>query len=146
VVPEHDDWAGVGEGRGNADGGGTTRPLAVMTESEIHIEEEIRFATDSADLVGESDAVLGAVKRILDEHPDVHIRIEGHTDAVGDPAYNDDLSARRAAAVAAWLVRQGIDAARLESAGLGSKQPLDTNDTEAGRAKNRRVVFRLVTP
>jgi len=146
ALPEKDDWVGVGEGGGTADGGAPRRPLAVMTESEIHIEEELRFATDSAELAGESDAVLSAVKRILEEHPELRVRIEGHTDAIGDPAYNDDLSARRAAAVASWLVRHGIDAARLESAGLGSKEPLDTNDTEAGRAKNRRVVFRLLPP
>ena len=85
------------------------------------------------------------MKRILDEHPEIRrLRIEGHTDSVGEAAYNDDLSARRAAAVEAWLVGHGIAKERLESAGLGSKEPIDTNETEAGRAKNRRVVFRIV--
>jgi outer membrane protein OmpA-like peptidoglycan-associated protein len=131
-------------------GGGETvptkeRPLAVVTENEIRIEEQLRFATDSAELLAGSDAVLGAVKRILDEHPEiVRLRIEGHTDSTGDAAYNDDLSARRAAAVEAWLVDHGIAKERLESAGLGSKEPIDTNDTEEGRAKNRRVVFRIL--
>ena len=133
-----------GDGSGTA-GGTKERPLAVVTENEIRIEEELRFATDSADLLGGSDAVLGAVKRILDEHPEIRrLRIEGHTDAVGEAAYNDDLSARRAAAVETWLVGHGVAKDRLESAGLGSKEPIDTNETEAGRAKNRRVVFRIV--
>lgn len=133
------------------EGGGTSappkveRPLAVVTADEIRIEEEVRFATDSAELLAGSDAVLGAVKRVLDEHPEIeHLRIEGHTDSTGDAAYNDELSARRAAAVEAWLVSRGIAKERLESAGRGSKEPLDTNETEEGRAKNRRVVFRIV--
>jgi OmpA-OmpF porin, OOP family len=120
------------------------RPLAIVTKDQIRIGEEIRFATDSADLLGESDAVLGAVKKILDEHPDIRkVRIEGHTDAVGDPAYNEELSARRAASVTQWLTGHGIDAARLESKGFGSRRPIDTNETEEGRARNRRVVFTI---
>jgi outer membrane protein OmpA-like peptidoglycan-associated protein len=139
-------WEGGGGGEGEGDGAATPKkPLAVVTDTEIEIREEIRFATDSADLLGDSDDVLAAVKRILDEHPELRrIRIEGHTDAVGDPAYNDDLSARRAAAVQAWLVGQGGDASRLECGGRGSRDAIDTNETEAGRAKNRRVVFRIV--
>jgi OmpA-OmpF porin, OOP family len=133
------------------EGGGTgapvkeERPLAVVTENEIRIEEQLRFATDSADLLAGSDAVLGAVKRVLDEHQEIRrLRIEGHTDSTGDATYNDDLSARRAAAVETWLVGHGIAKERLESAGLGSKEPLETNETEEGRAKNRRVVFRII--
>jgi outer membrane protein OmpA-like peptidoglycan-associated protein len=124
---------------------GTPRQLAVVTRSEIRIAEQIQFATDSADLVGDSDAVLSAVKRILDEHPEIlRVRVEGHTDAVGDPSYNDDLSARRAASVTRWLADHGVEASRLESAGFGSRRPLDSNETEQGRAKNRRVVFTIL--
>jgi outer membrane protein OmpA-like peptidoglycan-associated protein len=130
---------------GGQGGVAVDRPLAVVTENEIRIEEQLRFATDSAELLGGSDAVLSAVKRVLDEHPEIRkLRIEGHTDSVGEPAYNDELSARRAAAVEAWLVGHGIAKERLESAGLGSQEPIDTNETEAGRAKNRRVVFRIL--
>jgi outer membrane protein OmpA-like peptidoglycan-associated protein len=137
-------WEGF-EGGGERTAPTKERPLAVVTENEIRIEEQLRFATDSAELLADSDAVLGAVKRILDEHPEIaHLRIEGHTDSIGEAAYNDDLSARRAGAVEAWLVAHGIARERLESAGLGSKEPLDTNDTEEGRAKNRRVVFRIL--
>lgn len=121
------------------------RPLAVMTETEIRIEQQVRFATDSAALLGDSDAVLAEVKRVLEEHPEVRkVRVEGHTDNVGDAAYNEDLSARRAAAVVTWLVTHGIASSRLESAGFGSRQPVDTNETETGRANNRRVVLRII--
>ncbi len=138
-------WEGFEGGGGQGNPPKKERPLAVVTENEIRIEEELRFATDSAELLGGSDAVLGAVKRILDEHPEIRrLRIEGHTDATGYAAYNDDLSTRRAASVEAWLVGRGVAKERLESAGLGSKEPLDTNETEEGRAKNRRVVFRIL--
>ena len=145
---ERTPWEGYGEG-GNGDGNGSPAPprppLAVVTEDEIHIADEIPFAVDSADLVSPSDEILSAVKRVLDEHPELRkIRIEGHTDSTGDPAYNDDLSARRALAVFTWLTSHGIDAARLESVGRGSKEPLDTNETATGRAKNRRVVFKIL--
>jgi OOP family OmpA-OmpF porin len=137
-----------GNANGNGDGNGNGQPrppLAVVTEDEIHIADEIPFAVDSADLVSPSDEILSAVKRVLDEHPELRkLRIEGHTDSTGDPAYNDDLSARRALAVFTWLTTHGIDAARLESVGRGSRAPLDSNETETGRAKNRRVVFKIL--
>lgn len=120
-------------------------PLASVSETQIHIFEAVTFATDSAELVSSSDRVLGAVKRVMDEHPQIELlRIEGHTDATGEASYNEDLSARRAKAVVAWLIAHGVAPERLDSVGLGSKEPLDTNDTEEGRAKNRRVVFRIV--
>jgi OOP family OmpA-OmpF porin len=141
---ERTPWEGYG-GNGGGEPVAPRPPLAVMTETEIRIEEEIRFAVDSADLVAPSDDVLSAVKRVLDEHPELRkIRVEGHTDYTGDPAYNDDLSARRAAAVTTWLTSHGIDPQRLESVGRGSREPIESNETEAGRAKNRRVVFRIL--
>ena len=143
---ERTPWEGFGGNPGAGSKPVPPRPpLAVVSGDEIRIEEEIRFATDSADLVPPSDEVLAAVKRILDEHPEItKVRVEGHTDSTGDPAYNDDLSARRAAAVTTWLTSHGIAPERVESVGRGSREPLDTNDTEEGRAKNRRVVFKIV--
>lgn len=125
----------------------TTRPLAVATKAEIKIGEQLHFAKDSDELTADAsnDALLSAVKRIFDEHADIRrVRVEGHTDAQGDAAYNDQLSARRAAAVTKWLTEHGVSADRLESAGFGSRRPIDSNDTEAGRAKNRRVTFTIV--
>lgn len=121
------------------------RQLAVVTAQEIRIGERIQFATDSASLLEDSDGVLGAVARLLDSHPEIRrVRIEGHTDESGTQAHNDELSARRAEAVGDWLVAHGIAPARLESKGYGSRRPVAPNDTEEGRAANRRVVFTIV--
>jgi outer membrane protein OmpA-like peptidoglycan-associated protein len=123
----------------------TPRQLAIVTTTEIKIGEQIPFATDSAELLGDGDAVLAAVKRVLDEHRDIaKLRVEGHTDNTGDPTYNDELSRRRAAAVVRWLVEHGVEADRLTSEGFGSKRPLGTNLTEEGRANNRRVAFTIL--
>lgn len=118
--------------------------VAVVTTTEIAITDAVLFVTDSAELVGESGRVLSAVAEVLAKHPEIHkVRVEGHTDAVGDAAHNDELSARRAASVVAWLVARGVAPSRLESAGYGSSRPIADNATEEGRAKNRRVVFTI---
>ncbi|MEX1249814.1 MAG: OmpA family protein, partial [Hyphomonas sp.] len=75
----------------------------------------------------------------LAKQPDTRIQIAGHTDSRGADAYNRDLSARRAAAVATYLTSAGVDAGRIVSVGLGESVPVSSNDTAAGRAINRRV-------
>jgi len=121
------------------------RPLAVATSTEIRIGEEIRFQTASAELLADSDDVLDAVRKILGEHPEIRrIRIEGHTDAVGDPAFNEELSAKRARAVSEWLIGRGVEALRIESKGYGATRPIASNESDEGRARNRRVVFVIV--
>ncbi|HYB95081.1 MAG TPA: OmpA family protein [Vicinamibacterales bacterium] len=101
----------------------------------------ITFATGQATLTAASNQVLSDLHAVLVANPDWRLRIEGHTDNVGDKAANLKLSNARAAAVAAWLTGKGIDAARLTTAGLGDTQPVADNATEDGRAKNRRVVL-----
>ena len=83
--------------------------------------------------------MLGQVQALLQGDAKLSIEIEGHTDSIGLPAYDQKLSADRAAAVKAWLVAHGIDAARLATAGFGDTKPVEDNATEEGRAKNRRV-------
>jgi OOP family OmpA-OmpF porin len=123
---------------------GAERPLAIVTSSAILIGEQIQFATNSAEVLEGSDALLAEVAKLLAEHPEVlRVRIEGHTDDVGEARYNEELSRRRAAAVARWLASHGVDEQRLESAGFGSARPLASNRTEEGRALNRRVVFTI---
>lgn len=85
--------------------------------------------------------MLNDVLAVLSANPDWQLRIEGHTDNVGDQAANLKLSNARAAAVAAWLTGKGVDATRLTIAGLGDTQPVGENTTEEGRARNRRVVL-----
>jgi len=120
-------------------------PLVVITEKEIKINQEVKFKFDSADLLPESDAILTAVKDVLEAHPEIKkVRIEGHTDNVGKAAYNKTLSQKRAASVAKWLTDKGVKKERLVSEGYGQEKPLDSNETDAGRANNRRVAFTIL--
>jgi OOP family OmpA-OmpF porin len=101
----------------------------------------ITFATGQAAITPASNQVLSDVLAVLTANADWRLRLEGHTDNVGDKAANLKLSNARAAAVAAWLTANGIDAARVSVAGLGDTQPVADNATEDGRARNRRVVL-----
>lgn len=76
---------------------------------------------------------------LMKKHPNSMLRIEGHTDSVGDDRANETLSFERAAAVKKELVSQGVDAKRIEVVGVGERHPVAPNDTEEGRAKNRRI-------
>jgi OmpA-OmpF porin, OOP family len=99
----------------------------------------ILFDTGSDRIRPESTPTLTEIATMLREHPDLRLTIEGHTDNVGQAASNQVLSANRAAAVKSHLVQRGIDAARLESIGLGDTRPAAANDTPEGRQQNRRV-------
>lgn len=99
----------------------------------------INFETNKAAIGADSEAVLTQVRELLGAHPELKLKIEGHTDNVGGAATNLTLSQQRAAAVKAWLVRNGIDGMRLTTEGLGDSRPVGGNDTDQGRAKNRRV-------
>ena len=79
----------------------------------------------------------------MKEYPDANFNIEGHTDSTGSDKINTKLSAARAAAVKDYLEKNGINASRLESKGFGSANPIDSNDTRAGRANNRRVEIKV---
>ncbi len=119
-------------------------PKAQIDKGQIKIIEQVQFATNSAKILPASDPVLNAVLEILRDHPEItKVSVEGHTDNRGGKGYNKDLSKRRAASVAKWLVDKGIEAKRLSSAGFGMERPLDSNDTEDGRQKNRRVEFHI---
>jgi outer membrane protein OmpA-like peptidoglycan-associated protein len=89
--------------------------------------------------------VLQTVVEVLNLNPDiVKIRIEAHADSQGSDRYNLTLSKRRAKTVLTWLVKQNISRSRLESQGYGESQPIADNETEEGRAANRRVMFVVV--
>ncbi|MEO6599089.1 MAG: OmpA family protein, partial [Polyangiaceae bacterium] len=119
-------------------------PLAFVQDNQIRITEQIKFRFGLAELDPVSDTVLGAVLKVMQEHTDIaKIRVEGHTDNKGAAALNKKLSNARAAAVANWLVKHGIDRSHLTSIGFGFDKPIDTNDTDEGRANNRRVEFHI---
>ncbi|MEJ2238348.1 MAG: OmpA family protein [Gemmatimonadales bacterium] len=100
----------------------------------------ILFGSGSDRIRPESTPTLKEIGTMLEEHPELRLSIEGHTDSDGDDAFNQDLSERRAAAVKAYLVEQfAIDDARLETAGFGESNPVAGNDTAEGKQQNRRV-------
>lgn len=108
-------------------------------EPEHLVLEGILFESGSATLEAESGPRLDRVVEYMTHRPTVRLIIGGHTDNVGDPARNQRLSQERADAVRDYLVAHGIDAGRLESVGFGDTMPVASNDTEAGRAQNRRI-------
>ena len=99
----------------------------------------IQFDTGKAAILPASEPVLQEVEKLLESRTDLKIRIEGHTDNVGQRPANQALSQRRAQAVMGWLIANGIDAARLSAQGFADTKPVADNGTEEGRAKNRRV-------
>jgi OmpA-OmpF porin, OOP family len=99
----------------------------------------INFDFNSDKLRDESKIVLNQIVTVLKEKPDWKMSIEGHTDNIGGEVFNQTLSEKRAKSVVDYLTAAGIDAARLSSSGKGLSSPIEKNDTEFGRAKNRRV-------
>jgi OmpA-OmpF porin, OOP family len=101
--------------------------------------DNVNFATNSAVLTEGSKAQLSDLVKIMKAYPKVAIKIEGHTDSVGNAQSNKKLSLNRATSVMQFLQTNGVDAARMSVSGLGSDKPTAENTTEEGRAKNRRI-------
>lgn len=112
---------------------------------ELGLSDRVLFAVDQADLTTETAGVVDKLAATLLAVGIGGTAIEGHTDATGSAAYNLDLSQRRAGAVRAELARAGMKLAQVRAQGLGETRPVASNDTEDGRAQNRRVVI-VVTP
>ncbi|MCE9667574.1 Ig-like domain-containing protein [Myxococcus stipitatus] len=120
--------------------------VKVQVDGErIVILEKVYFATGKDIILPRSFPLLKQVAAVLRANPQVELlRVEGHTDNQGKAAFNMDLSRRRAGNVREFLVKEGIDAARLEAEGYGQTKPVDTNKTAAGRENNRRVEFTIL--
>ncbi|HOJ24726.1 MAG TPA: OmpA family protein [Bacteroidales bacterium] len=114
------------------------QPIEVGMHYRLH---NIYFAFNSADILSSSQKVLDEFIVFLNDHPTMTISIEGHTDNVGSDEFNLILSENRAKAVYNYLVNNGIDANRLQYKGFGKTNPIATNETEEGRAMNRRTEF-----
>ena len=121
-------------------------PKAFVKDGQIKIQDQVNFGLKSATILpGKSQEVLEAVLAILNQHPEIKgLRVEGYSDSVGSAEQNKALSRYRANAVRLWLVAHGVDAKKLESVGFGAEKPIDSNDTEQGRANNRRVEFHIL--
>ena len=115
-------------------------PVRVGTKVVLH---NLLFATNKTTILPESEAALNDLATFMKQHPGVTVRITGHTDNVGSDEANMRLSEGRAKAVRDALVQRGIEAGRIEAEGKGETEPVATNDTEEGRARNRRVEFTI---
>ena len=105
----------------------------------------MNFATARSVILPKSFPLLEQVSQILKDHPEVErVSIEGHTDGRGARAMNLKLSEARAESVRQWLIKKGIDAARITSKGFGPDKPISSNDTDAGREQNRHVEFLII--
>jgi outer membrane protein OmpA-like peptidoglycan-associated protein len=136
-------------------------PLVVIEErattEEVAIQEvqyeigttielkNIQFDFNKSELHPSSQDELDELADLLQDNPFMHIRVTGHTDDVGDEAYNQKLSETRAQSVVAYLIHKDVDKDRLEFKGMGSIMPLASNATEEGRIANRRVEFEVIS-
>ena len=104
----------------------------------------IYFDFDKTTLKSESFVELNKVVQFLNDNPTLQIEISGHTDNKGSDRYNENLSQGRAEAVVEYLIQEGIESWRLSAKGYGESKPVATNDTDEGRAENRRVEFTVL--
>ncbi|MFC0397757.1 OmpA family protein [Paraburkholderia rhizosphaerae] len=110
---------------------------------KLNIPSSVTFDTNSYAIKPSFQPVLAQVAQTLNENPEVIAQVVGHTDSTGQPAYNQTLSVNRAESVTSYLASQGVAAQRLSASGMGANQPIADNNTEAGRAANRRVEIYL---
>ena len=119
---------------------GCAKEVPLFTpEKQSLVLEGVYFEFDSANLKAESQETLDRVAQSLIDWDDARVQVAGHTDSMGEDAYNQDLSVRRARSVRDYLVSKGVAADRLEAVGFGEREPVADNRNEAGRLQNRRV-------
>lgn len=121
----------------------TPEPLPPPSSKRI-VLRGVHFDFNKSDIRPDSRPILNEAAEILKENPEVRISVEGHTDAIGSDAYNEQLSLRRAEAVFRYLVNHGITPERMDVTGYGKRRPVADNETEAGRAQNRRVELYVI--
>lgn len=115
--------------------------IDINADGSVTLLQPIQFALGKSTIKPVSYPILKEVATLMEARPDIKIAVHGHTDNVGKHDTNVTLSNARAASVREYLVKIGISDSRLTSKGFGPDKPIDTNDTDAGRAKNRRVEF-----
>ncbi|MFC3712254.1 OmpA family protein [Sphingoaurantiacus capsulatus] len=113
-------------------------------ELQLNMPAGITFAFGQSTIQPQFQGTLNQVAQTLSQYNSTYIDVIGHTDSVGSDAANQTLSEQRAASVANYLSGQGVNRARIATSGMGESQPVASNDTEVGRAQNRRVNIRVV--
>ena len=147
VTDSGDACPDVAEDRdGHDDADGCPEHGARLRDEDVEVLDPILFAVGKATLMPESRLSLKMAARMLGKHREIRlIEVQCHTDARGNDAWNLTLSQQRADAVRAELVAAGLKPARVRARGYGETMPIDSNATEAGRARNRRVELRIIT-
>lgn len=145
-IPDAQDACPKEPGQKNSDPKKNGCPSFIKVEGNVvRILQQVHFATGSATILPESFPMLQEIALLLKSNKGIkRMSVEGHTDNRGSADLNKRLSGDRAAAVVTWLTQHGVEANRLESHGFGLEKPIETNDTDAGRAANRRVEFKIV--
>ena len=110
----------------------------------LNMPGNVTFATNSSDIRGQFEPVLDSVGIVINEFNETNVRITGYTDSTGSDSYNQQLSEQRAASVRSFLAGRGVVAGRLFSQGMGERNPIASNETQAGREQNRRVEIELI--
>lgn len=128
----------------NVDSTYLTPEQPAFTIGSTFVLKDIFFEFDKSTILQQSYFELMSLISLLDTYPKMRIEIRGHTDGKGSDSYNLRLSESRAKAVSDYLVSKGVNEKRLQHKGYGKSLPIDTNDTEEGRANNRRVEFRII--
>jgi outer membrane protein OmpA-like peptidoglycan-associated protein len=109
----------------------------------LNMPSSVTFGFDSADLTSDARSALNEVANVLTQYTDTRVNIAGHTDSTGNADYNQRLSERRAESVGRYLSQNGVSSMRLNTLGYGATRPVASNDSEQGRAQNRRVEITL---
>ena len=110
----------------------------------LNMPSNVTYKFGSADLKPEFFSVLESVALVANEYPKTLIDVAGHTDSVGSDDFNQGLSERRAQTVASYLVSQNVAQMRFDVSGYGERHPIASNDSDGGRAQNRRVELALI--
>ena len=121
----------------------SVKPVEPPVSEVITLNGNVLFAYNQSDLMPEARSELDSLMAKLQNADVVSVKVIGHTDSQGSDAYNQKLSERRASSVAAYLLSQGVAPDKLTSEGRGESQPVADNDTEEGRAQNRRVELHI---
>ncbi|WP_394426134.1 OmpA family protein [Vreelandella stevensii] len=109
----------------------------------LNMPSSVTFGFDSAELTSDARSALNEVANVLTQYTDTRVNIAGHTDSTGNADYNQRLSERRAESVGRYLSQNGVSSMRLNTLGYGATRPVASNDSEQGRAQNRRVEITL---
>ena len=110
----------------------------------VNLPDGVTFDVNSTAIKPQFRTTLDQIAQSLQQYPNSLVDVYGHTDSTGSDAYNQSLSENRARSVGNYLTMRGVSAARLRTMGFGETQPIASNDTEEGRARNRRVEIKII--